>query len=60
MKIGDQVYVTDANDNTLLRVVVAIENGYAYVSKDEEIRRARAEEREPTCIGFPLSSIVAP
>ncbi len=60
MKIGDQVYVTDVNDNTLLRVVVAIENGYAYVSKDEEIRRARAEEREPTCIGFPLSSIVAP
>ena len=60
MKVGDRVCVTDVNDTTLLRVVVAIEDGYAYVSKDEEIRRAKVEEREPTCIGFHLSSIVAP
>ncbi len=60
MKIGDLVCVTDVNDIKLLRVVVAIEDGYVYVSRDEEIARAEAEEREPTCIGFPLSSIVAP
>ncbi len=60
MKVGDRVCVTDVNDTKLLRVVVAIEDGYAYVSKDEEIRKAKAEEREPTCIGFPLSSIVPP
>lgn len=57
MNQGDTVSVMDIHDNTLVRVVVAIEDGFAYVSRAEEVKRAREDGREPNCIGFPLSNV---
>jgi hypothetical protein len=59
MKTGDAVVVLDVHDNKLLREVVAVEEGYVYVARPEEIRKARAERRDPPCIGFPLSDVIS-
>ena len=56
---GQRVTVLDVHDNKLDRVVLAVEDGFVYVSRTEEIERAQAEGREPNCIGFPLSAVVA-
>jgi hypothetical protein len=58
MRPGDTVTVLDINDNKLVRTVVAVENEMVYVSRREEVERARAERREPVCIGFRLSDVV--
>ena len=57
MKVGDTVCVLDALDNRLVREIVALEDGYVYVSRREEIDRAKAEKREPNCIGFEMSLV---
>ncbi len=58
MRVGEDVNVMDVHDNTLLRKVVAVEDGFVYVSRPEELEQARREDREPNCIGFPLSAVV--
>lgn len=58
MQSGETVTVTDVHDNKLDRVVLAVEDGFVYVSRREEIAQARVEGREPNCIGFPLSAVV--
>jgi hypothetical protein len=59
MRPGDSVTVLDVRDNKLVRTVVAVEDGIVYVSRREEVERAREERREPTCIGFRLSDVVS-
>ncbi len=59
MKTGDVVTVLDVHDTKLLREVVAVGEGYIYVSRPEEVERARSEGREPSCIGFRLSDVIA-
>lgn len=59
MKPGDTVTVLDVHDNKLFRSVLAVEDGFVYVSRPEEVERARLEGREPNCIGFPLSDVIS-
>lgn len=58
MKAGDSVIVLDVNDNKLVREVVAVEDGYVYVARPEEVLTARQEGREPSCIGFRQSDVI--
>jgi hypothetical protein len=57
MRQGDTVTVVDVNDNKLVRVVVAVEWGFVYVSRTGEAKKAASEGREPNCIVFPLSDV---
>jgi hypothetical protein len=59
MKPGDTVTVLDVHANKLLRKVIAVEEGFVFVSRPEELDRARIEHREPLCIGFPLSDVIS-
>jgi hypothetical protein len=59
MKTGDAVVVLDVHDNKIVREVVAVEEGYVYVARPEEVQKARADRREPNCIGFPLSDVIS-
>lgn len=59
MRPGETVTVSDIYDNKLVRTVVAVEGEVIYVSRREEVKRARAERREPMCIGFRLSDVVS-
>jgi hypothetical protein len=43
MKTGETVIVIDIHDNNILREMAAIEDGFAYVSRPEEVGRARIE-----------------
>lgn len=58
MRPGETVTVMAVYDNKLVRTVVAVEGEVIYVSRSEEVERARAERREPVCIGFRLSDVV--
>jgi hypothetical protein len=58
MKAGDIVVVLDANDNKLVRKVMAVDGVYVYVSRPEEVENAKADGREPNCIGFRLSDVI--
>ena len=59
MKTGDTVTVLDVHENKLRRTVVAVEDGFVFVSRPEEVKNAHSENREPMCIGFPLSDVVS-
>jgi len=58
MRVGETITVMDVHENKIVRQVVAVEEGYVYVSRPEEIENSRNEGREPNCIGFPLSDVV--
>lgn len=57
MKVGQIVFVMDMNGNELLRLVIAVENGFVYVARPEEVEDARTNFREPNCIGFLFSDV---
>ena len=52
MKPGQQVTVSADRNETLTRVLVAVENGVYFVCKPEELEAAKREQREPVCVGF--------
>ncbi len=57
MRVGQKVIVTDFKENQLLREVVALEGGFVYVARPDEIQEAKNNFREPNCIGFPVSDV---
>lgn len=57
MRVGQIVTVTDVHEKKLVRRIVAVEDGFAYVSRLEEIDNSIKEGREPNCIGFRLSDV---
>jgi len=57
MRLGDRVFVTDVHGNKLLRLVVALDGGMVYVSREEEVEQSKRERRDPNCIGFRPSEV---
>jgi hypothetical protein len=58
MKPGDKVLVRDAFGQVLKRVVVAVERPNVFICTPEEWKAAKAENREPTSIGFKDSQVI--
>lgn len=52
MTVGNSVSLVQFDGSVIDRVLVAVENGYFYVCKPEELALAHHEGREPNCIGF--------
>jgi len=58
MKKGQKVLVQDAFAGQQLKRVVAVEEKYVYICRDEEFSAASVEKREPICIGFRREYII--
>lgn len=58
MQVGDFVYLRAYGDQIIHRRVVAVEK-LIYITTDEEYRAALNEEREPRCVGFPVSDLLS-
>jgi hypothetical protein len=57
--IGDIVTVNAFGCKALLRRFVGLTTSVVLVCKEDEYLRAGAEKRQPVCVGFPLSDIIA-
>jgi hypothetical protein len=53
MQRGQQIEVTEAFAGKQLKTVVAWNDKYVYVCRNEEYKTAQEENREPKNIGFP-------
>jgi hypothetical protein len=53
MHRGQRVEVVEAFAGQQLKAVVAWDDKYVYVCREEEYRKAEEEKREPRNIGFP-------
>lgn len=53
MQRGEQVEVVEAFAGKQLKTVVAWNDKYIYVCRNEEYKAAKEEDREPQYIGFP-------
>ena len=60
MKAVEIENVLYSNDKQTLRVTLAVQKGYVYVSSREVVEKARAEVLDPLCIGFRLSDVANP
>jgi hypothetical protein len=58
MKPGEQIVVKAFGGEKLQRVVVQVIENTVLICKKEEWDAAKAEHRDPTCVGFPLSAVV--
>jgi hypothetical protein len=52
MQRGQRVEVTEAFAGQQVKTVVAWDDKYVYVCRDEEYKKSQAEKREPKNIGF--------
>ena len=52
MTQGKDVSLLSYDGQTIIRTLVAVENGYVYVCKRREWEEAQAARRVPSCIGF--------
>jgi hypothetical protein len=59
MTVVDKVSLVQYGDKRIVRTLVAVENGYLFVCKEEEWEAARREGREPMCIGFRAEYLVS-
>lgn len=58
MKAGSLVEVLEAFGKKELKRVIAQDDRNVYVSTEHEYSSARAENRDPVCIGFPRQFVL--
>ena len=58
MQVGDQVAVRAYGDETLVRRVVALGEHTVLICTEEAYLQAKAEMREPVCVGFPMAQVI--
>jgi hypothetical protein len=58
MIAGQLLTVVADGDEIISRVLVSVENGVYFVCKREEYEAAKAQDREPVCIGFKKEYVV--
>jgi hypothetical protein len=60
MRPGETVTVKDSKGCQLQRTVVQVIGNTVLICKQEEWFNAINENRDPICVGFPISSVVKP
>ena len=58
MKTGQLIEVIDWEGRKLERRIVAICGNLIFVCTDQEFKAARAENREPLAVGWPIDAVV--
>jgi hypothetical protein len=57
MRPGEEVEVVVYGGAKVIRTLVQITDNKAFICKTDEWFKARAENRKPICVGFPLSDV---
>jgi hypothetical protein len=57
MRPGEKVEVTVYGGAKVIRTLVQVNDNKAFICKTDEWTKARAENREPICVGFPLEDV---
>ncbi len=58
-KYGQKVQVRAYGGKVLARRVVGVRNGAVLICSEEEYQQASAEQRRPSCVGFPENDVIA-
>ena len=58
MKPGDTIRVMGDQDKELVRRLVEVRGQLILICKEDEFQTARAEGREPVCVGFKVNKVV--
>ncbi len=58
MQAGNIIEVREALEKQALKLVFSQDDRNAYVSREQEYGAAKAEKREPFCIGYPWQFVL--
>jgi hypothetical protein len=60
LKRGVLIRVRAFGGKEIVRRFLAKRHGTVLICSDEEYQSALLEKRKPTCVGFPISDVIAP